>query len=80
MSAPDTASYFAKLDGCSPSRTVESLPDKAPSDGASAKRATYGGGRKGTEVELITVAGGGHTWPGGPQYLPAGSSGRCAGL
>ena len=30
----------------------------------------YGGGRNGTEVVLITVTGGGHTWPGGPQYLP----------
>ena len=70
MSAPDTASFFAKLDGCSPSGTVESLPDTAPSDGANAKRITYAGGRQGAEVELITIEGGGHTWPGGPQYLP----------
>ena len=71
MSAPNTASYFAKLDGCSTSATTESLPDKVPTDGSTAKRATYGGGRNGTEVVLITVVGGGHTWPGGLQYLPA---------
>ncbi len=70
MSAPNTASYFAKLDGCSTQVTTESLPDRVSTDGSTAKRATYGGGRNGTEVVLITVVGGGHTWPGGPQYLP----------
>jgi polyhydroxybutyrate depolymerase len=70
MSAPSTASYFVKLDGCSTSATTESLPDKVPTDGSTAKRATYSGGRNGTEVVLITVVGGGHTWPGGLQYLP----------
>jgi polyhydroxybutyrate depolymerase len=71
MSAPDTASFFAKLDGCSTPGTTESLPDTAPSDGATATRLTYTGGRQGTEVQLITVQGGGHTWPGGLPYLPA---------
>ncbi len=71
MSAPDTARFFARLDGCSPSATTESLPDTAPSDGATATRLTCAGGRLGSEVELITVEGGGHTWPGGARYLPA---------
>ena len=31
-----------------------------------------------TEVELITVVGGGHTWPGGLQYLPARIIGRTS--
>jgi polyhydroxybutyrate depolymerase len=75
MSAPNTASYFAKLDGCSTLATTESLPNKVTTDGSTAKRATYGGGRDGTEVVLITVVGGGHTWPGGLQYLPVGTIG-----
>jgi polyhydroxybutyrate depolymerase len=31
----------------------------------------YPGGREGTEVALVRLDGGGHTWPGGAQYLPA---------
>ena len=29
----------------------------------------YRGGKENTEVVLIRVEGGGHTWPGGVQYL-----------
>lgn len=31
---------------------------------------TWSGGRDGSAVTLISLAGGGHTWPGGAQYLP----------
>lgn len=31
---------------------------------------TWSGGRNGSAVTLISLAGGGHTWPGGTQYLP----------
>ena len=34
------------------------------------------GGREGSEVVLIRLDGGGHTWPGGGQYLPEGLIGR----
>jgi polyhydroxybutyrate depolymerase len=30
---------------------------------------TYGGGRDGSTVLLLAVEGGGHTWPGGIQYM-----------
>jgi polyhydroxybutyrate depolymerase len=70
MSAPATASYFAKLDGCSTPGTTVSLPNTVTTDGCTASRLTYGGGKNGTEVILITVSGGGHTWPKGIQYLP----------
>ncbi len=37
--------------------------------------------KQGTEVVLYTVKGGGHTWPGGPQYLPQGLVGKvCKGM
>lgn len=32
---------------------------------------TWGGGRDGSAVTLISLAGGGHTWPGGKPYMPA---------
>ena len=31
---------------------------------------TWSGGRGGSAVTLISLGGGGHTWPGGTQYLP----------
>ncbi|HEY2395702.1 MAG TPA: PHB depolymerase family esterase [Rudaea sp.] len=31
---------------------------------------TWSGGRNGSAVSLVSLAGGGHTWPGGTQYLP----------
>ncbi len=39
------------------------LPDTAD-DGMRVTRKTWGGGREGSEVVLIEIEGGGHTWPG----------------
>lgn len=39
-------------------------------NGTSVHRDIYGGGKQETEVVVYTVNGGGHTWPGGQQYLP----------
>ncbi len=69
LSAADTVTFWVRLDGCSTTPTSETLPDTAPSDGTPVKRDAYGGGRDGTEVELYTVEGGGHAWPGGWAYL-----------
>ena len=39
-------------------------------------RLVYPDGRDGTEVVLVRLEGGGHTWPGGAQYLPETLIGR----
>ena len=39
------------------------LPEKVK-DGTAVIRTTYTAGREGAEVVLITIQGGGHTWPG----------------
>jgi len=41
------------------------------SNGTSVHRDIYAGGKQDTEVVVYTIRGGGHTWPGGPQYFPA---------
>ena len=41
------------------------------SNGTSVHRETYSEGQQDTEVVVYTIRGGGHTWPGGPQYFPA---------
>jgi polyhydroxybutyrate depolymerase len=65
-----TAAFWRKSDGTSAQLAVENLPDQAH-DGTSVRREIYTGGKQGTEVVVYVIEGGGHTWPGGPQYLPA---------
>jgi len=49
---------------------VETLPDKDPDDGCTVEKSAWSGGKNGTSVILYKVKGGGHTIPGGSQYLP----------
>jgi polyhydroxybutyrate depolymerase len=46
------------------------LPDKDPTDGTTVTTEVYGGCKEGVDVILYAIKGGGHTWPGGFQYLP----------
>jgi polyhydroxybutyrate depolymerase len=46
------------------------LPSHDP-NGTTVHRDIYSGGKQDTEVIIYTIRGGGHTWPGGPQYFPA---------
>lgn len=49
---------------------VENLPDKDTADGCTVEKSSWHDGPDGTSVVLYKVIGGGHTWPGGSQYLP----------
>jgi polyhydroxybutyrate depolymerase len=75
VSTRSTVQNWVAHDGCKDGVT-EDLPDTDPDDATRVKRTTYAGGKDGTEVVLYTISGGGHTWPGGPQYLPEFSVGR----
>lgn len=61
--------FWRKWDATTSTPVVEALPDQAR-DGTRVRREVYGGGKQGTEVIVYTIDGGGHTWPGGPPYLP----------
>ncbi|MBD2461477.1 hypothetical protein H6G89_10490 [Oscillatoria sp. FACHB-1407] len=54
---------WVKANGCNTQPIVEALPDKAD-DGTTVIRKTHGGGKADSEVVLIEIEGGGHTWPG----------------
>jgi polyhydroxybutyrate depolymerase len=54
---------WVKANGCLAEPTVELLPDVAD-DGMRSTRKTWSGGRNGSEVVLIEIENGGHTWPG----------------
>ncbi len=49
--------------GCEKEPVVTKLPDTAK-DGTTITRKTYGSGKEGSEVVLVEIEGGGHTWPG----------------
>lgn len=68
LGAEETARLWAQADGCRSAAAKEA--PTAVVDGCSTVRTSWTGGRNGTEVILDTIEGGGHTWPGGPQYLP----------
>lgn len=54
---------WVKADDCPAVPKTDRLPDTAK-DGTRLTRTSYGPGREGAEVVLVTIEGGGHTWPG----------------
>jgi polyhydroxybutyrate depolymerase len=62
-SVEHTVRAWVKADGCKEEPTTEELPDTAK-DGTKVTRKVYGGGKDGSEVVLVVIEGGGHTWPG----------------
>jgi polyhydroxybutyrate depolymerase len=67
LSAQETVDFWKANAKCSGAPAIVAIPPAPPLDGTT----TYGGCTGGTSVQLDMVFGGGHTWPGGPQYLPA---------
>lgn len=62
-SVEETIALCAKANGCPEQPAEDALPDRAD-DGTTVRRRVYGPGKDGSEVVLIVVEGGGHTWPG----------------
>jgi polyhydroxybutyrate depolymerase len=77
ISLSESAGFWRRVDGIRSSPVVENLPDRVE-DGTHVSREVWPGGRDGTEVVIYTVVGGGHAWPGGPQYLPKFIVGRAS--
>ena len=59
---------WVKANGCNEEPIVTKQQPKV-NDGTTIIRTTYGGGKDGSEVVLIEIVGGGHTWPGGPSRV-----------
>ncbi len=78
VSVAETISYWATFNQCPPAPTITMEPDRDPQDGMRVRREAHGPCRDGTEVILYAIEGGGHTWPGGQQYLPAWIVGRTS--
>jgi len=69
ISLADAIRFWTKWDGTSRTPEIDQVPDRVD-DGTHVKREVYGGGKSGTEIVVYRIEGGGHTWPGGSQYLP----------
>ena len=62
-SVKETIDLWVRKNGCPEEPDVNELPDSAD-DGTTVMRKSYGPGKQGTEVVLLKIKGGGHTWPG----------------
>jgi polyhydroxybutyrate depolymerase len=69
LSAQATAAFWAQAAGCRSSGTTALAPVN-PADGTHVAQTAYAGCADGIGVVFYTIQRGGHTWPGGPQYLP----------
>lgn len=78
LSAKEATQYWVKANRCQPNPRTIDLPDVDPNDGTRVKYAQFSGGLQGTEVAVYGIEGGGHTWPGGRQYLPEGTVGKTS--
>lgn len=68
LAANAVVDRWRALNGCAGDPTVQTLPGAG--DGTSAERVSWACAA-GTEVAFMRVDGGGHTWPGAPEILPA---------
>jgi polyhydroxybutyrate depolymerase len=68
-STNDTIDYWCEVNNIT-SSPVETVWGPTAGDSTVVHRYVYSGGTNGTQVILFWVVGGGHTWPGGPQYSP----------
>ena len=69
ISADSMVDKWRSLDGCQSDPAKEALPDAR--DGTVVHRYQSTGCADNTEVVFYKIDSGGHTWPGGKQYLPA---------
>jgi polyhydroxybutyrate depolymerase len=70
LSVRQTAEFWAKNNLCRAAAVVSPEPDRDPLDGTRARFEKFADCASKAEVLLVTLEGGGHTWPGGYQYLP----------
>ena len=76
LSGLDTAAVWTANNRCRGAAVTTTLADRDPQDGTRIRMERYADCAVGGSVSLIVVEGGGHTWPGGFQYLPERFIGR----
>lgn len=69
LSAKAARAFWAEKAGCAADALTSMMPDLAPEDGMTVSKEESQSCTDGAEVILLTVEGGGHTWPGSPDQL-----------
>jgi polyhydroxybutyrate depolymerase len=70
LSYLDSINFRCKANGATMLTFEQKLPDTSPSDHCQVEVMRYGSKGAPSEVLVYKIAGGGHTWPQGLQYLP----------
>ncbi len=70
LSVAESVKFWVAHNRCRVPPVVTDEPDRDPRDGTRVRRESHDSCRDGTAVVLYAIEGGGHTWPGGYQYLP----------
>jgi len=78
LSASESVRFWAKNNDCPATASVTYEPDLDPEDGTLVRKEVYKNGKNNTDVVLYVIEGGGHTWPGGYQYLGKGIVGKTS--
>lgn len=78
FTAKATVEFWAKRNRCAPEPVAEDLANMDPNDGTRTRRVSFKGCDGGADVIWLDIVGGGHTWPGGYQYLPTETVGRTS--
>ena len=77
LSTDETIRIWRQKNHCRPKAVITQLPDIAD-DGTRVTKIEYIGCLNESKVALYRIDGGGHTWPGGRQYLPVRWVGRTS--
>lgn len=78
LSVEKSRDLWLEKNSCPPDKRTVSEKDSDPKDGTSVTREVYGPCAGGVSVEFVKIDGGGHTWPGGLQYLPEAIIGKTS--
>ena len=70
VSAAETARFWASRNLCKGASLVMNETDRDPQDGTRVRLERFSDCSNKADVTLVAIEGGGHTWPGGYQYLP----------
>lgn len=78
FSTEQTIKLFRQFNGCRGEPQTRAFPDLAVKDGTQVEEFAWTECKGQSQVILLKVSGGGHTWPGGRQYLPKRRIGRVS--
>ena len=59
--------FWVEWNSCNHGKTVSKLPERDEEDGTHVERWDFDGCAAGSDVVLLKIVGGGHTWPGAPK-------------